>query len=50
VLVDGTDSTTYVAERHLEIDETGGEIRHPMLDAFFDSYRDGRYLRSEPLN
>ena len=50
VLVDGTDSTTYVAERHLEIDETGGEIRHPMLDALFDSYLDGRYLRSEPLN
>ena len=50
VLVDGTPSATYVAERHLEADETGEEIRHPMLEEFFDSYREGRYLRSAPLN
>ena len=50
VLVDDTDSTTYVAERHLERDESGEAIRHPLLEAIFDSYHEGRYLRSEPLN
>ena len=50
VLVDQSVSTTYVAERHLEPDESGSEIQHPLLDAVFDEYRDGRYRRSLPLN
>ena len=50
VLVDQSGTTTYVAERHLELDETGGSIRHPLLESFFESFREGRYLRSEPLN
>lgn len=50
VLVDGSDATTYVAERHLEPDSTGEAIRNPLLEHFFESYRDGRYVRPEPLN
>ena len=50
VLVDESRSITYVAERHLEVDEAGGAIRHPLLESIFDSFREGRYLRSEQLN
>ena len=50
VLVDESRSVTYVAERHLEVDEAGGAIRHPLLESIFDRFRVGRYLRSEPLN
>ena len=37
--------TTYVAERNLEGDESDDPIRHPLLDRFFDAFRDGRYVR-----
>jgi len=50
VLVDGADHTTYVAERHLELDRSGDPIRHPLLDHFFDSFRDGRYRRQTRLS
>jgi heat shock protein HspQ len=50
VLVDGSDSTTYVAERHLEPDQSGGPIQHPLLEQFFESYCDGHYQRPQPLN
>ncbi len=43
VLVDGAEHSTYVAERHLERDESGEPIAHPQLGEFFDSFRDGRY-------
>lgn len=44
VLVHGATHETYVAERNLEEDETGGEIRHPALTQVFDEYRDGVYV------
>ena len=50
VLPDGSDHTTYVAERHLEPDTSGGPIVHPLLEEFFDSFEEGRYLRSGGLN
>jgi heat shock protein HspQ len=50
VLVDGADHMTYVAERHLESDATGGPIVHPMLDTFFDAFADGRYVTSTNVN
>ena len=50
VLVDGADHATYVAERHLESDESGEPIRHPLLEQFFDVFRGGRYRRQTPLN
>ena len=50
VLVEGQDHTTYVAERHLEADPSGGEIRHPRLGDFFDTFDAGIYRRSAPFN
>lgn len=43
VLVHESSHGTYVAERHLEPDETGGQISHPALGRFFDGFVDGRY-------
>ena len=50
VLVDGAEHTTYVAERHLEPDDEGAPVSHPLLDHFFDRFADGRYSRSRRLN
>lgn len=50
VLVDGADHETYVAERHLEHDSSGAPVEHPLLRVFFDELRDGRYVRTRPLN
>ncbi len=44
VLVHGAQHETYVAERHLEEDEAGGEIRHPGVEQVFDEWRDGVYV------
>lgn len=46
VLVDGATHSTYVAERHLETDQSGQQIAHPALGQYFDRFVDGRYLRS----
>ena len=43
VLVDGGEHMTYVAERHLEQDETGLPVEHPAVPHFFDSLEDGVY-------
>jgi len=43
ILVDGAEHTTYVAERNLEPDETGQPILHPLIDALFGKFKDGRY-------
>ena len=43
VLVDGTDSTTYVAERNLAEDEVGEPIAHPLVETFFSGFADGAY-------
>jgi len=45
VLVDGADHRTYVAERHLEPDESGQQIDHPELGRFFNRFDGRRYLR-----
>ena len=50
VLVHGASHATYVAERHLELDDSGQPVRHPMLSLFFDELRDGRYVLTRPLN
>lgn len=44
VLVHDSDETTYVAERHLEPDETGKPISHPELENYFEVFDDGIYL------
>ena len=43
VLVDGAEHTTYVAERHLEADERGEPIKHPLVDGLCGEFREGRY-------
>jgi heat shock protein HspQ len=44
VLVDGAEHRTYVAERHLEPDESGRQIEHPELGQFFNRFDGRRYL------
>lgn len=44
VLVHDAAHGTYVAERHLERDSTGGQVDHPALGEFFDAFVDGRYV------
>ena len=43
VLVDGAAHTTYVAERHLEASGNLGQIAHPLLGSYFESYDGKRY-------
>ena len=50
VLVDGSDDETYVAERHLELDESTQPVEHPLVEVFFDELRDGRYVRDRMMN
>lgn len=50
ILVDDSGHMTYVAERNLEPDKSGEEIRNPMLDDYFDRFRDGRYRSERPLS
>ena len=49
VLVDGSEHSTYVAERHLEPDPNAAPIHHPALRSFFDAFDDGRY-RTRSVN
>jgi heat shock protein HspQ len=50
VLVSGATHATYVAERNLSADSEAAPAQHPMLDHFFDQFRDGRYVRKHTLN
>ena len=44
VLVHGGNHVTYVAERHLERDESGEPIRHPAVSQVFERFEDGAYV------
>jgi heat shock protein HspQ len=44
VLVDGSTSSTYVAERHLDHDDSGEPVDHPMIDDLFCEFMHGKYL------
>ncbi len=44
VLVDGSDSTTYVAERNLVSASDISEINHPLIEIYFLKYSDGHYV------
>ena len=50
VLVDGSDHMTYVAQRNLEPDPSGGPIRHPLTTCFFSDFRDGVYIPNQRAN
>jgi len=47
VLVHDATHTTYVAERHLEVDPSDAPIRHPLLRQFFDRRSEDGYTRSD---
>ena len=49
ILVDRSESTTYVAEENLEKATTVDPIVHPLLVHFFSAYYQGRYY-SHALN
>jgi len=45
VLVEGSETTTYVAERNLERDSKGQPIDNPLVDELFTRFEKGRYVR-----
>lgn len=45
VVVDGSDHSTYVAERHLMVDESPDRVDSPLVQVFFDRYEAGWYHR-----
>ncbi len=47
VLVHESGSVTYPAESSLAPDESGEEIVHPLLDHFFNAFKEGRYKRND---
>lgn len=47
VLVDGSDSTTYVAESNLELDTLEQAIDHPLIEIFFSKFESGSYIRND---
>jgi heat shock protein HspQ len=50
VLVHNADHQTYVAERNLEADDSGVPVKHPLVSAVFDEFRDGRYIARQMVN
>ncbi|WP_281560946.1 heat shock protein HspQ [Thalassomonas sp. RHCl1] len=50
VLVHQSASSTYVAERNLSGDSSSEPIMHPMLEHFFSTFDNGKYVRNEPVN
>lgn len=50
VLVHGSDHSTYVAERHLDIELSNDPVDHPLIDQFFSGIVEGKYRRIEPDN
>ena len=50
ILVHGTHQSTYVAERNLEPGPSGQRVEHPLLDRFFDKFRNGFYSNSRKEN
>lgn len=50
VLVHDAEHMTYVAERNLEPDLSGEQIRHPLLAQYFSGFEEGLYLLRERAN
>lgn len=50
VLVDNSDNITYVAERHLEADDSRLPVNHPFVEQVFSGFSDGVYRRRERMN
>ena len=47
VLVHGSATTTYAAQENLDLDDSGEPVVHPLIDAYFDGFEDGAYLRNQ---
>ena len=50
VLVHESDHLTYVAEQNLEADDSVEPITNPMLNHFFTTFDNGKYVLNAPLN
>ncbi len=50
VLVHDAMHETYVAERNLEPDDSNEPILHPLVNAFFSKFSDGRYISAGRTN
>lgn len=50
VLVDQSDRQTYVAQRNLDADPDPQPIEHPLVDLFFEEFRDGIYISRNKSN
>lgn len=50
VLVHNSNDETYVAERNLTHDPSIEPIVHPLLNAFFTAFDDGRYRTGQRVN
>ena len=50
VLVDGAAHMTYVAERHLESDNSCAPIVHPRVAGYFDGFEDCFYRSRHKIN
>jgi heat shock protein HspQ len=50
VLVDEADQITYVAERHLEVDDSHQPVDHPYVTQIFAGFNNGVYQRRERNN
>ena len=50
VLVDGQLMTTYVAERHLQLDKNPEPITHPLTEDYFDNFEGGVYRNHRAHN
>lgn len=47
VLVHESKSITYPAQSSLQLDESGQQITHPLLDHFFNGFEKGRHTRND---
>ncbi len=50
ILVDNAEHITYVAERHLEADDSMLPVNHPYVERVFSSFTEGTYRRRERVN
>ena len=50
VLVHEGDHSTYVAEQNLETDPVLAPVNHPMVEHFFSSFEQGKYVRIDSDN
>ena len=47
VLVHESESITYPAQSSLQLDVSGQQITHPLLDHFFNGFEKGRHTRND---